>query len=162
MGTFDMWFCDKCGKVWSGDPTDKEVEMCSVCGNVLRKVPEEYLIRNSFQGYQFPHITKEMEEKLINDLVLPSPNFDQYYFDHREEINMQQHMEMDAILENYKAKKEGRDKGNKYGVSCPYCHATNVQKISGMTKAGHIALFGIFGVGKAGKQWHCTHCGSDF
>ena len=126
----------------------------------MKIVPEEYLDNDPDPDLR--EVKKELIEKLIQDLVLPSPNFDQYYFDHREEIRSQMAMEMNAILDNYKAKKEGRDKGNKYGVSCPYCHATNVQRISGMTKAGHIALFGIFGMGKAGKQWHCTHCGSDF
>ena len=33
---------------------------------------------------------------------------------------------IDAALEHGKAVLEGRDKGNKYGVECPYCHATNV------------------------------------
>ncbi len=160
MGYYTNTYCDRCGKIWLSHLEDEAERTCSICGNNLKIVPEEYLDNDPDPDLR--EVNKELIEKLIQDLVLPSPNFDQYYFDHREEINSQQHMEMRAILDNYKAKKEGRDRGNQYGVSCPYCHATNVQKISGMTKAGHIALFGIFGVGKAGKQWHCTHCGSDF
>ena len=158
MGYYTNTYCDRCGKIWLSHLEDEAERICDICGSTLKIAPQEYFVPIG----QYSYVSKEMEEKLINDLVLPSPNFDQYYFDHREEIHSQMAMEMDAILDNYKAKKEGRDKGNKYGVSCPYCHATNVQRISGMTKAGHIALFGIFGVGKAGKQWHCTHCGSDF
>jgi hypothetical protein len=47
-------------------------------------------------------------------------------------------------------------------VQCPYCHSTNVKKISTTTKVGSIGLFGIFGIGKATKQWHCNNCKSDF
>lgn len=47
-------------------------------------------------------------------------------------------------------------------VECPYCHSTNTKKISGISKAGAVALFGIFALGKTSKQWHCNMCGSDF
>lgn len=47
-------------------------------------------------------------------------------------------------------------------VECPYCHSTNTKKISGMSKAGSVALFGIFAAGKVSKQWHCNDCSSDF
>ena len=46
-------------------------------------------------------------------------------------------------------------------VHCPYCNSTNVNKISGLSKAGSIAMFGIFSR-KAHKQWHCNNCKSDF
>lgn len=47
-------------------------------------------------------------------------------------------------------------------VECPYCHSTNTKKISGVSKAGKIAAFGIFSIGKVTKQWHCNNCKSDF
>ena len=47
-------------------------------------------------------------------------------------------------------------------VECPYCHSTNTKKISGLSKASSVALFGVFAVGKVSKQWHCNNCGSDF
>lgn len=44
---------------------------------------------------------------------------------------------------------------------CPYCHSTNLKKIS---TSGRIVSVGIFGLGssKIGKQWHCNNCKSDF
>ena len=51
---------------------------------------------------------------------------------------------------------------NKNFVECPYCHSTDTKKISGVSKAGGIALFGVFALSKAGKQWHCNKCKSDF
>ena len=47
-------------------------------------------------------------------------------------------------------------------VECPYCHSTNTRKISGASKAGNVALFGVFAAGKVSKQWHCNQCNSDF
>lgn len=47
-------------------------------------------------------------------------------------------------------------------VLCPYCHSKNTKKIFGMLKAGLVALYGIFTMGKVNKQWHCDSCGSDF
>ena len=46
-------------------------------------------------------------------------------------------------------------------IECPYCHSTDTQKISGMSRAGSIVVWGIFSK-KLGKQWHCDKCGSDF
>ena len=47
-------------------------------------------------------------------------------------------------------------------VTCPYCKSTNTKKISGLSKAVSVGLFGIFALGKTTKQWHCQSCGSDF
>lgn len=47
-------------------------------------------------------------------------------------------------------------------VECPYCHSTDTKKISRLSKAGSVALFGVFALGKTTKQWHCNNCKSDF
>ena len=43
---------------------------------------------------------------------------------------------------------------------CSTCQSENIQKISTMTKAGSVALWGIFSQ-KIKKQWHCNSCGSE-
>lgn len=45
---------------------------------------------------------------------------------------------------------------------CIYCKSTNIKKISTTSKVGSVALFGIFGMGKTTKQFHCNNCNSDF
>lgn len=47
-------------------------------------------------------------------------------------------------------------------VECPYCHSKDTKKISNLSKAGSVALFGVFALGKTSKQWHCNKCNSDF
>lgn len=47
-------------------------------------------------------------------------------------------------------------------VRCPYCNSGNTRKITKASKAGSVALWGIFALGKTTKQWHCNDCKSDF
>lgn len=47
-------------------------------------------------------------------------------------------------------------------IECPYCHSKDTKKISNLSKAGSVALFGVFALGKTSKQWHCNSCNSDF
>lgn len=47
-------------------------------------------------------------------------------------------------------------------ITCPYCKSTDCKKISGLSKAGSIALWGIFALGKTTKQFHCNNCKADF
>ena len=45
---------------------------------------------------------------------------------------------------------------------CPYCQSTNTKKITNLSKAGSVAIFGVFAIGKTTKEWHCNNCKSDF
>lgn len=38
----------------------------------------------------------------------------------------------------------------------------NINTTIGLSKAGSVALWGVFAVGKISKQWHCNNCKSDF
>lgn len=44
---------------------------------------------------------------------------------------------------------------------CPICNSTDIKKISGISKAKSVAVWGIFSR-KVHKQWHCEQCGSEF
>lgn len=44
---------------------------------------------------------------------------------------------------------------------CPTCDSPNIKKISGLSKASSVALWGIFSR-KVHKQWHCNNCGSEW
>lgn len=66
---------------------------------------------------------------------------------------------------NSSQKNEYREKlnaiENKNIPKCPICQSTNIQKISGLSKEGSVAIWGIFSR-KVHKQWHCNNCKSDF
>lgn len=149
-----LCYCKKCGRIVRCDEPNEE---CDYCLSMLYPVPEEYL-----GGESKCYIKEDLEQQFIDEYIKSSPEFDQYLFEHRAEDLFNRRMANRAKLAHGKAVLEGKDKGNKFGVECPYCHATNVKKISSVSKAGGVALFGILGLGRAGKQWHCTHCNSDF
>lgn len=69
-------------------------------------------------------------------------------------------LERELAQEKYKQKMEEQKYRN--NAECPYCHSKNTKKISGFSKAGSVALFGVFAMGKVSKQWHCNQCKSDF
>ena len=43
-------------------------------------------------------------------------------------------------------------------IKCPNCGSINTKKISGVSKVGSVALFGIFSVGKLTKTYQCNKC----
>jgi hypothetical protein len=51
---------------------------------------------------------------------------------------------------------------NKNIPHCPVCSSTNIQKISGASKVGKAALFGVFSLGSISKQFKCNSCGYKF
>ena len=133
--------------------TDKNI--CDCCKSEVFPVPEQYL-KSEFS------IRNDLKQQFIDEYIKSSPEFDQDFFDHRDEILAKQSAEFDAKMEHGKAILEGRDKGNKFGVECPYCHATNIKKITNTSKAVHTAIFGIFSIGRNSKNFHCNNCNSDF
>lgn len=152
-------YCDKCGNTYV---FGAEFDDCRICKNKLKIVPNKYLLFEDAEDEGF--LSEAMEQKLRKELVLTSPNFDKYYFDHRDEIQKELDKKSDehyAEWEQMLAKNQGRDKGNSYGVTCPYCKATNVRKIGIVSRSISASIFGL-GSKKIGKQWHCDHCGSDF
>ena len=77
-----------------------------------------------------------------------------------EEVNNVKHPELNPMLSNNHVIGEIKNSNN-FTPKCPYCHSTNTNKISGLSKASSVAIFGIFSQ-KVKKQWHCNGCGSDF
>ena len=151
-----LYYCRKCGRIVE-NTWNEEIFKCDCCESITYPVPMEYWL----DGKNFL-INDEKRKKLIDDFVKTSPEFDPYLFEHRDEILSKHSAEFRAKMEHGKAVLEGRDKGNKFGVECPYCHATNVKKITASSKVVRTALFGIFSVNRNSKQWHCNRCDSDF
>lgn len=77
-----------------------------------------------------------------------------------EEVNNVKHPELNPMLSNNHVIGEIKNSNN-FTPKCPTCQSTNIKKVSGLSKAGSVALFGIFSQ-KVKHQWHCNECGSDF
>lgn len=150
-----VFYCKKCGRIAQDSARKLEVT-CDYCKSVMYPVPKEYTIKEKGTFFE-----NKLKDQFIEEFIKSSPEFDEYLFEHRDQDLFNQHQSDMAKINHGKAVLEGRDKGNSFGVSCPYCHATNVKKIS---TASRMVSTGFFGLGskKIGKQWHCSKCGSDF
>ena len=144
-----LHYCKKCGRVVAINNDDKS---CDCCSSQTYPVPEKYWL----DGLDFL-ITNESETLLREELVKTSPEFDQYLFDHRDEILAKQSAEFNAKMAHGKAILEEQSRR----VTCSYCGSSNVKKIGLLNRAVSTELWGL-GSKKIGKQWHCNNCGSDF
>ena len=151
-----LCYCKKCGRVVQ-EVYGRDKQICDYCNSILEYIPKQFLI-----GKRGVALNNDLKQQFIDEYIKSSPEFDQYLFDHRDEDLFKRRIENKAKLEHGKAVLEGKDKGNQFGVECPFCHATNVKKITNTSKALHTALFGIFSMSRNSKQWHCNSCDSDF
>ncbi len=133
MSKIFMKICPKCASF-------KVNDICMYCN--VERIPTEVTMDDTmnFKGTQREDFINHCIETLIKDTYDPEAR------KYREENEV-------PIGAGYIAPS---------GVTCPYCHSTNTKKILGMSKAGSVALFGIFALGKVSKEWHCNGCGSDF
>lgn len=146
-------YCDKCGKTWIIFPPYTDISIiCDICGNTIKPVPSEYFENLSNEGLL---LSKEMKQKLLNDLVLTSPNFDQYYFDHKEDIKEQQYREYSEKMAHGKAILEEKIRVAK----CPSCGSANVSKIGTIDRMVSTGLLGLAS-SKIGKTHKCNNCGT--
>lgn len=150
-GELMLHYCKKCGRIILF-LFDKDEKICDCCESEVFPIPKQFLSGEL-------SIKDELKQQFIDDYVKTSPEFDQYLFDHRDEILAKKSAELNAALEHGKAVLEGRDKGNKYGVECPYCHATNVSRIGFINRAVSTSLLGLAS-SKIGKTYKCNNCGS--
>lgn len=139
-------------------------EKCPVCNNELSELTGRD--RKEFLNLRKEDRVVWIENKtnqLISDELKQKKTT--YILGKKQELQssteIQNMSSFNAAMAHGKAVLEGKDKGNPYGMACPYCHATNIKKISTASRMISTGLFGL-GSKKIGKQWHCCNCGSDF
>ena len=121
-----------------------------------------YMCENCFEPYEFNADDKK------DEYVCPVCGEKMMYW-----LTSEVDEETDMVINNYteesrQIQSPGKPTTSEFKhlhpptVSCPYCQSTNCKKISGLSKAGSVAMWGIFALGKTTKQWHCNNCKSDF
>ena len=142
-----LCYCKKCGRIILFIIEDK-LE-CDCCHSKVSPVPDEFLVGKSKMV-----INKNLKQQFINEYIKTSPEFDQYLFDHRDEILAKQSAEFDAKMAHGKAILEEQSRVPK----CPTCHSTNIRKMGGIERGASIYAFGIFSK-KVNKTFKCQNCG---
>ena len=142
-----LHYCKKCGRIVEINTQDIT---CDCCKSTVFPVPEKYWL----DGLDFL-ISNESKALLIEELVKTSPEFDQYLFDHRDEILAKQSAEFDAKMAHGKAILEEQSRIPK----CPSCGSSNISKIGTINRMVSTGLFGLAS-SKIGKTHKCNNCGT--
>lgn len=155
--------CLKCGNTQA--PYDGNKGNCIICGCEMKQIPEGYgfsdeEIENflSSNNMDFDEYWKRNEQRLFDEIISKSPEFDINLYNSKNSILKQRQQQQEESVTYGKTVLEKQDRK----VVCSYCGSTNVKKITNTSKVVHTAIFGIFSVSRNSKQWHCNECGSDF
>ena len=165
------YVCPICGE-WS-DTTDR-FPVCEFCGNedvIIVSRDEISEIQNNIRKLPEPARRKYLTEDANSDIermgimtteyirqkyVFNDPRFSKSKFNERERKEEKDYQEF--------KEQSKRDVAAYYGhptITCPTCGSTNTKKISGLSKAASVGLFGIFSQ-KVKHQFHCNSCGYEW
>lgn len=147
-----LHYCKKCGRLIQNS-WNEDTFYCDCCKTITYPVPIDFLDGKTNVFFK----DNDVKQQFIENYVKTSPEFDQYLFDHREEILAKKSAEFNFKLAHGKAILEEQSKR----VKCTYCGSTNVKKIGLLNRAVSTELWGL-GSKKIGKQFHCNNCGADF
>lgn len=141
-----LCYCKKCGRIILF-LLDKDEKICDCCKSEVFPIPEKYL------NTEFS-IKEEIKQQFIDEYIKSSPEFDQYLFEHRDEILAKQSAEFNAKMEHGKSILDEQARTPK----CPTCGSTNIKKITGTERAASVIGLSIFSK-KINKNYKCKHCG---
>lgn len=147
-----LYFCEQCKKDkfppkcpgFRNLRNDMSFTRCPQCGHVLIK----YDIEVSYDDLIVMH--EISTEKSFIDAMIELKG--------KDPIEYQSRM---VQFRNQSAQQSQTIRGQSNTPKCPTCSSTNIKKISGLSKAGSVAMWGIFSR-KVHKQWHCNSCGSEW
>lgn len=147
-----LHYCKKCGRIIEIDIYDKRKNnKCDCCNSIVTPIPSIFLDEDLDCCFK----DKGTEQQFINEYIKTSPEFDQYLFEHRDEILAKQSSEFNAKMEHGKAILEEQARTPK----CPSCGSSNISKIGIVGRAASFGLVG-FASSKIGKTHKCNNCGT--
>lgn len=142
-----LFFCKKCGRYIYEFEGFNPPTKCDVCSSPVYEVPRKYI--DNFRWRD-----GDGKQALLEEVIKPSPEFDPYLFEHRDEILSSENMKLNAALAHGASILEEQNRVPK----CPTCGSTNIRKIGGVERGASIATFGIFSK-KINKTFKCENCG---
>lgn len=150
--------CPECGR----EISDK-AKMCIHCGYPLDKLGKEASQNDNDPDVDYPlencpvcdTYTWKYNGKTFNQNYASNGTVDNFICDNCGFSAMVKNRKI-LVCDDYIKKQNELNQ-----PKCPTCGSTNIKKISGLSKAGSVAMFGLFSQ-KVRHQWHCNNCGSDF
>lgn len=137
MKTEQLYYCKRCGRTaWKYTDGEKK---CGFCRNTMQLVPAEYV------DEKCDMLIPEREQEFMDKYIKSSPEYDP-----------ELHEKMKHWLDTRWDDEPSNKPGNPYGIECPYCHSTDIQRIYGVT------LTEFTNVSAVGKQFQCRFCSAYF
>lgn len=147
-------YCPKCASYYPKSKALSEGRViCDFCGTeieysdmLVSDFTELWEKEKEKLGIDIPLNSEPIERLIIKTFLLDNDKFNEVLFNNKWHS------------EQYKSQLQSVEKNV---PKCPTCGSASIKKISGISKAGSIALWGIFSR-KVHKQWHCDNCGSEW
>lgn len=133
--------CDKCGIVGLCNDTDQLIHKVNNCNGKLEKMN-----------------ISEDDFDLLYD-ISTDKSFLQAMIDLKENDIIEYNLKMSQFKSQLEQQKQQQESNT---PKCPTCNSTDLKKISGLSKVGSVALWGVFAAGRTSKTWHCNKCGSEW
>ena len=147
------------------------MDMLKLCKNCREKLEDPFYGYISFvdeEDFECPICRNKLintnitiEDYQVIDNVSDDVTFLEAMIELKKNDPIEYQLKMSQFKANLGQQESNKPKEEDNKVHCPYCNSTNVNKISGLSKVGSVAMFGIFSR-KVHKQWHCNDCKSDF
>lgn len=154
------YLCARCGKE---DHIDESARfpICSFCNhdNLIEVDLEESNRIYHNVKILHPELSGWEQYRMTNDIlrdiyIFDLPDFDKVLYNKMLTDEEEKNREVERWIEETKSASSGHPK-------CPTCGSLNTYKISGMSKAVSVGLFGLFSQ-KVKHQFHCNNCGYEW
>lgn len=151
--------CLKCGNTQT--PYDGNKGICIICNCEMKQIPEGYGFSDeeiekffSSDNLDFNEYWKQNEQRLFDEVISKSPEFDINLYNNKDSILQQKQQQQEESIARGKAIL----KEQSHRPECPTCHSKDVQHISGLERGASIVGLGIFSK-KINKSFKCKNCG---
>ena len=131
--------CPECSKQVSTTASN-----CPNCGYNINRIIE-YCVACELNNKKMVLMHYDKEQDI---LICPECGHTLRFATPEEEAQIEQNRRL------YEMQNENKPK-------CPTCNSINIKKISGLSKAGSVAMLGIFSQ-KIKHQFHCNNCGYEW
>ena len=155
-------FCNNCNTTKENTILFDDEEIDFYAGYICCMKPE------ATQNMICPFCKNKLIEVKISedeiDLLGEVSNYNRNFLEQMIQLKETDPIEYQLKMSQFKtqlSQQENSEIQNSNVPKCPTCSSTKIHKISGLSKAGSVAMWGIFSR-KVHKQWHCDSCGTDF
>lgn len=138
------YWCPKCHNIFD-DKFDRENKQCKQC--------------NSFDTVCIPDdLSMTMGEFIIIAKISTDKDFCQAIVNLKEKDPIEYQLKLSQFKTQVQQQKQQQESTV---PRCPTCSSTNLKKISGLSKAGSVAMWGLLSQ-KVKKTYHCNKCGYEW